>query len=701
MAIFKCKMCGGDLEVNETMSVGTCQYCGSVMTLPKLDNDRKANMYGRANHFRRNDEFDKAMNIYETILNEDPTDAEAYWSLVLCKYGIEYVEDPDTHKRIPTCNRTRLESVFADEDYKAAIKNADPNARVVYEAEAEAIDGIQKEIIRISSQEEPYDVFICYKETDNSGKRTQDSVLAQELYFELEEMGYKVFFSRITLEDKLGTSYEPYIFAALNSAKVMVVIGTKAEYVNSPWVKNEWSRYLTLIKQGDRKILIPAYRGMDPYDLPEEFSHLQAQDMSRLGFMQDLIRGIQKMLEEPAAERLKTEPAAGDLVNIESLLDRAFICLEDLDWNKADEVLERVLDQDPRCARAYIGKMMIELQIGTEDKIGKYENPISENGNYQKALRFADGTYRDIVSAYNQAIVDRIENERLDGIYKKAKETMEKGGQFNLRNAQVKFESIKGYLDSTELAVQCSEWAEEAEREEQEKWEQNKEIKKKEAEKRRIENERKAAEGKKAKRVFTLLVMIGCAIVIAVLTYLCKPAADEINDKIAELNLQELNLENAETIVELNEEIAKMNFISYLFVKNRIDLENLYQPAIDIIGNEETKDDPTRNLTEEDFKGEWKSINESDENIYIYEDDKWKQAYEYIYRYNSLKLGEYDYKEKVMTGTCLTENNQDCTFTIRYEEDSRLVIRFYQIGRGGLHKMTDEYWKFNEDSDHI
>ena len=78
-------------------------------------------MYDRANHFRRNDEFDKAMNIYETILNEDPTDAEAYWSLVLCKYGIEYVEDPDTHKRIPTCNRTRLESVFADEDYNCLL----------------------------------------------------------------------------------------------------------------------------------------------------------------------------------------------------------------------------------------------------------------------------------------------------------------------------------------------------------------------------------------------------------------------------------------------------------------------------------------------------------------------------------------------------------------------------------------------------
>ena len=79
-------------------------------------------------------------------------------------------------------------------------------------------------------------------------------------------------------------------------AMVMVVLGTKPEYFNAIWVKNEWSRYLSLIKQGQKKMLIPAYKDMDPYELPEEFSHLQAQDMSRLGFMQDLIRGIKKIL---------------------------------------------------------------------------------------------------------------------------------------------------------------------------------------------------------------------------------------------------------------------------------------------------------------------------------------------------------------------------------------------------------------------
>ena len=112
MSVFKCKMCGGTLEIRNNETVAVCEYCGTKQTLPKLDDDRKANLYDRANHFRRNNEFDKAMGIYEQILNEDSTDAESYWSLVLCRYGIEYVEDPATHKRIPTVNRAQYTSIF-------------------------------------------------------------------------------------------------------------------------------------------------------------------------------------------------------------------------------------------------------------------------------------------------------------------------------------------------------------------------------------------------------------------------------------------------------------------------------------------------------------------------------------------------------------------------------------------------------------
>ena len=61
MAVFKCKMCGGALEVEENQTVATCDYCGTQQTLPKLNDEKIANLYDRANHFRRNNEFDKAM----------------------------------------------------------------------------------------------------------------------------------------------------------------------------------------------------------------------------------------------------------------------------------------------------------------------------------------------------------------------------------------------------------------------------------------------------------------------------------------------------------------------------------------------------------------------------------------------------------------------------------------------------------------
>lgn len=359
MSIFKCKMCGGTIEFEQGATVGVCEYCGTKQTLPRLDDDKKANLYDRANHFRRSNDFDKAMGIYETILNEDSTDAEAYWSLVLCRYGIEYVEDPATHKRIPTVNRAQYTSIFMDEDYKSAIKHADGYQREIYEQEAKAIDEIQKGILEISRKEEPFDCFISFKETDVSGKRTRDAVLAQDLYNELTKEGFKVFFAPVTLEDKLGTAYEPYIFAALNSAKVMVVLGTKPEHFNAVWVKNEWSRYLALIKGGAKKTLIPAYRDMDPYDLPDEFSHLMAQDMSKLGFMQDLIRGIKKLLaDEPKPSAKETVVVNGGAASVAPLLKRAFMFLEDGSWQDAYNYCEKVLDQDPECGEAYWGQFL-------------------------------------------------------------------------------------------------------------------------------------------------------------------------------------------------------------------------------------------------------------------------------------------------------------------------------------------------------
>ena len=460
MTIFKCKMCGGTLEFNPGDTVAVCDSCGTKQTLPKLDDDRRANLYDRANHFRRSNEYDKAMGIYEQILAEDNTDAEAYWSLVLCRYGIEYVEDPATHKRVPTVNRAQFTSIFDDDNYKSALHYADAAQREVYESEAKAINEIQKGILAISQKEQPFDVFICYKETDNSGRRTPDSVLANDLYHQLTQEGFKVFFARITLEDKLGTAYEPYIFAALNSAKVMVVLGTKPEYFNAVWVKNEWSRYLALVKNsGGKKMLIPAYKDMDPYDLPEEFSHLQAQDMGKLGFMQDLIRGIKKIIsaDAPKAAAKETVVVSGGNAAVEPLLKRAFMFLEDGNWQEADTYCEKVLDQDPENAQAYLGKLMAQLHIATKEKLPNCATELTQNDNYQKALRFADDALHTMLTEANEQICRR----NAKAVYDRAAEIAKNATSMaEFQNAANMFASIEQFEDAAEKREECQQSAE-------------------------------------------------------------------------------------------------------------------------------------------------------------------------------------------------------------------------------------------------
>ena len=472
MSVFKCKMCGGTIEFEPGSTVGVCEYCGTKQTLPKLDDDKKANLYDRANHFRRSNDFDKAANIYEQILAEDNTDSEAYWSLVLCRYGIEYVEDPTTHSRIPTVNRAQFTSIYADEDYKSAIEYADNYQKEIYELEAKQIDEIQKGILAISNKEEPFDIFICYKETDNNGRRTIDSVLANDLYHQLVQEGFKVFFSRITLEDKLGTAYEPYIFAALNSSKVMVVLGTKPEYFNAVWVKNEWSRYLSLVKQSKgKKVLIPAYRDMDPYDLPEEFSHLQALDMSKLGFMQDLIRGIKKIIQTdtstPTIKETIITNNNNPNSNVNSLLKRVSLFLEDGNFKEANEYCEKVLDIDPENAYAYLGKLMVELQVRKQESLKDQAQPFDDNSNYQKVIRFADKKLSSTLSGYISYINERNENTRLTNIYDNAVAIMDTADKQKnekpsvskelYKEAATIFESIIDFKDSDTLSKKCYE----------------------------------------------------------------------------------------------------------------------------------------------------------------------------------------------------------------------------------------------------
>ena len=457
MSFLICKMCGGDLEILENSAIAECVHCRRKQTIPSQADENLQNLFNRANTLRMKGEFDKAEQIYESLIRTDGTQAEAYWGLILCKYGIEYVDDPATGKKIPTCHRASYDSIIADDDYKSALENAHFGQKWLYEEQAKEIDRIQKEILALAQKEETYDIFICYKETDENGRKTQDSVYANDIYYQLKQNGYKVFYSAITLEGKLGREYEPIIFAALNSAKVMLVIGTKNEYFKAVWVKNEWSRFLKIIKKDRSKLLIPCYRDMDAYDLPDEFLHLQAQDMSKIGFINDLIRGIEKVVRKETP-KVTAQRSSAFSVNIAPLLKRVSMFLEDEDWESADEYCEKVLDQDPENAEAYLGKLMAELKVKRQSELRNCSLPFDDNLNYRKVIRFGDDALKSTLSGY----IEFINNRRFNPTYLRAVETMKNASSIDsYENAMKTFECISGWKDSDKLAQECKKIIEE------------------------------------------------------------------------------------------------------------------------------------------------------------------------------------------------------------------------------------------------
>lgn len=531
MAVLKCKMCGGDLNIIEGASTAECECCGSLQTVPKADDDKKLILFARANRLRAACDFDKAAGIYEAIVADFPEEAEAYWGLILCKYGIEYVDDPATGKKIPTCHRSSFDSVMKDPNVEIAQEYADIMARRLYREEAKQIEELRKQIVAVSSSEEPYDVFICYKETGFDGKRTLDSVLAQDIFDALTDKGYCVFFSRISLEDKLGTEFEPYIFAALNSAKIMLVIGTDYEYFTAVWVKNEWSRFLKLMAQDKSKHLIPCYKGIDAYDMPEEFARLQAQDLDKMGAIQDIVRGVQKLLPKQEQTVKETIVVQQTTPSTAPLLERAFMFLEDGDWANADKFCEQALNLEPKNAAAYLGKLMAELKVNKKEQLKNCTQPFDHKSNYQKTIRFADIGLKAELQGYIAHINTRNETAYKDEIYNDAIEKISNKTVHEYEGAIKLLETIPGWKDADEQIAICCKKIQEAEDAERLEREYKEELTRKEAK----------ARAKRNKKIALIATPVACAIImLAIVIFKVIIPNIKYNDAIAQMDAGEM-----------------------------------------------------------------------------------------------------------------------------------------------------------------
>jgi len=108
------------------------------------------------------------------------------------------------------------------------------------------------------------------------------------------------------------------------------------------------------------------------------------------------------------------QPASVLLAQTEALLKHAFMNMkvigwienpnyrENSMWKRADELLEQVLIYDPNNAKAYIGKLMVRLQVNMEENLPKRAFDLSRFSEFQKAIQFADTEYKATLKEYQR-----------------------------------------------------------------------------------------------------------------------------------------------------------------------------------------------------------------------------------------------------------------------------------------------------------
>jgi len=405
----KCYSCTADILFPKGENTATCIYCGRINARPKSQAS-ELTLMKFANELLSQGKFDLAAEIYRKVLELNLKEHEASWGLMRCTYGVIYVEDEGTHQRLPTCRRICAAPIALDGDYKRACSSAPAEVRADYERDGAYIENVQREIDDLYKNAAAYDIFLCYKETDpNGGCRTKDSELAEDLYSHLTGLGYNVFYAPVSLKDRIGANYEAAIFYAVNTSRVMLVLGTKPEYLNSTWVRSEWLRYLDRISAGENNLLIPLYQDFLHERLPDEFKahRLQGLNMRTSDWRRVLVDRLAAFLPPP------TPPVPPEPTRLEKLLKRGYDELRRGDFEAAMSCFNDALNEDYQSPYANIGMAMAKLNVRSETELA---NACAKNDDWLKDKYFQRA--EENADDETKALFERIREERAREIRK-------------------------------------------------------------------------------------------------------------------------------------------------------------------------------------------------------------------------------------------------------------------------------------------
>lgn len=169
-----------------------------------------------------------------------------------------------------TANHTYINNIQLKPKEKYPLRYGDELrlAQVVFRLEQRSASG-------------EHDIFISFKNSDKNGGLTRDSQMAEELYQELKKKGFNPFFSKYSIDESTRSDYIDVIDCALESARILVAVGTSRENLSSSWVKSEINQFRTLMNaENDQTRTIISYRSKEfsHNNLPSSIGQFQSYD---------------------------------------------------------------------------------------------------------------------------------------------------------------------------------------------------------------------------------------------------------------------------------------------------------------------------------------------------------------------------------------------------------------------------------------
>ncbi|MCI6013792.1 MAG: toll/interleukin-1 receptor domain-containing protein, partial [Coprobacillus sp.] len=259
----RCPICGSPHFIKIDSNEYQCENCGFLKVHNEELSEEKILVINAYSILRQGNYVD-AEEAFDDILNKYKNNYEALWGKICSHHGIVFVED--NNKIYPTFHDIVDINFLEEEGFKRFLSICPEKLKEVYINLAKRIEDLRDKYYKQVLKEKPYDIFISFKASDEKGNNTKDYIEATNLHSFLVEKGYKVFFSPVSLKDKTASEYEPYIYHALRTAKVMIVYGQKEEYFEAKWLKNEWGRFIRMIDEGIKEdgSLIVCYENMNP-----------------------------------------------------------------------------------------------------------------------------------------------------------------------------------------------------------------------------------------------------------------------------------------------------------------------------------------------------------------------------------------------------------------------------------------------------